>query len=117
MFPAGTKPVGVAGTGVAAVPGMRLGIVAAVVSFVLMPGVSPVRREVLRPESPACGEWRRACLTPWARLGNRNDPQADDVRRRVSEACATIFPRASVSCTAWPSTLDLRRMPIATATR
>ncbi len=85
--------------------------------FVLVPGVSPVQREVVRPEMPACAEWRRACLTPWARLGNRNDARASDVRRRVSEACEAIFARASVSCTAWPSTLDLRRMPVATATR
>jgi hypothetical protein len=96
---------------------MRLALVAAVVSVVLVPGVSPVQRDVVRPEIPACAEWRRACLTPWARLGNRNDPQADDVRRRVSEACEPIFARASVSCTAWPSTLDLRRMPVATAAR
>jgi len=96
---------------------MRLALVAAVVSVVLVPGVSPVQRDVARPEIPACAEWRRACLTPWARLGNRNDPQADDVRRRVSEACEPIFARASVSCTAWPSTLDLRRMPVATAAR
>ena len=96
---------------------MRLGLVAAVISFVLVPGVSPVQHDVVRPENPACAEWRRACLTPWAKLGNRNDAQAGDVRRRVGEACEAIFARASVTCTAWPSTLDLRRMPVATAAR
>jgi hypothetical protein len=110
-------PVVDTGTGVAAVPGMRLGLAAAVISFVRVPGVAPMQRDVAGPEHPACAEWRRACLTPWARLGNRNDAQADDVRRRVSEACEGIFARASVSCTAWPSTFDLRRTPVATAAR
>ena len=96
---------------------MRLGLLTAVVGLVLVPHGSPMQRDVVRPEIPACAEWRRACLTPWARLGNRNDAQADDVRRRVSEACEPIFARASVSCTAWPSTLDLRRMPVVTAAR
>ena len=96
---------------------MRLGFVTAVIGLILVPHASPVPRDVMRPEIPACAEWRRACLTPWAKLGNRNDVQADDVRRRLSEACEPIFARASVSCTAWPSTLDLRRMPVVTAAR
>jgi hypothetical protein len=106
-----------AGTTVAPAPAMRLGLFTAVVGLVLVPHGSPLPREVMRPEIPACAEWRRACLTPWARLGNRSDPQAGDVRRRLNEACEPIFARASASCTAWPSTLDLRRMPVVTATR